>query len=78
MPDLWWLLEPPYIYLILGITFLSAAVASTYTGKTYARFGFSASRAEKPKDFWGAVAIYYLSGVLFIGYFFYEVHQLSN
>jgi hypothetical protein len=46
--------------------------------KTYGRFGVSASRAEKPKDFWGAVAIYYLSGVLFIGYFFYEVHQLSN
>jgi hypothetical protein len=53
MPDEGTLLNPKFIYLILGVTFLSAAVVSTYTGKTIARYAGWVHRAEKPRDFWG-------------------------
>jgi cytochrome b561 len=61
-----------YIYLILGVITLSGAVVSTYTGKTWARFGGWVYRAKEPNDFWWVVAIYYFGGVLFIGIFLLE------
>ena len=76
MPDLYSLLRPPYIYLILGVIFFSGAVASTCTGKTIARYAGWAYRAKEPTQFWGVVVIYYLFGVCFIGYFLHKVHAL--
>jgi hypothetical protein len=74
MPDLQSLLRSPYIFLIVGVITLSAAVASTWTGKTRVRFvpGW-VYRAKDPNDFWWVVAIYYFSGVLFIVIFWYWV-----
>jgi len=78
MPDLYTLLRPPYIYLILGVIFVSAAVVSTCSGKTFARYAGLAYRAKEPVQFWGTVAIYFLGGVCFIGYFVYKVYGPSH
>jgi hypothetical protein len=67
MPDLYYLLRPPYIFLILGVISFSAAVVWTYTGKAWVRFDGWVYRAKEPKWFWWEVALYYLVGVLFIG-----------
>ncbi len=72
----WWhrQISSPYYFLVLGVIFVIAAVVSTCTGKTYAKYGHGlASRAKEPTEFWGTVAIYYISGVCFIGYFLYKV-----
>ena len=78
MSDWHSLLRPPYIFLILGYISFSAAVVSTCTGKTCGRYSGWICRAEKPTQFWLAVAMYYLSGLLFIGTFFYKVYGLPN
>jgi hypothetical protein len=78
MPDLFSLLRPPYIFLTLGVISFSGAVVSTCTGKTRTRFRRSVYRAKEPSEFWGVVAMYYLIGVCFIGYFLYQVHAPSN
>jgi hypothetical protein len=61
------LLNPKFIYLILGVIFLSLAVLSTFTGKTYSGRGGWAYRSKEPAQFWWAVAVLYISSVLFIG-----------
>jgi hypothetical protein len=71
MPDLHSLLKPPYIFLIVGVMWFFGAIVSTCTGKTWGRVGYTISPAEEPSKFWGVVAMYYLGGVLFIGYFLY-------
>ena len=74
MPDLGSLQAPPYyIYLILGVVLLLAAVIWTCTGKVLTRFHGWVYRAKEPRRFWWEVAIYYLSGVAFIGLYFYAV-----
>jgi hypothetical protein len=78
MPDWNSLLRPPYIQLILGVIFFSAGVVSTCTGKAFARSGGWAYRTKEPIQFWLSVAIYYLAGAWFIGYFLYKVYELSN
>jgi hypothetical protein len=78
MPDLYSLLRPPYTLLIVGFIFIFAGVVSACTGKTFARYGGWAYRAKEPTQFWWAVVLYFLSGVLFIGTFFYEVCGFSN
>jgi len=67
-------ISSPYYFLIVGLISFSAAVVSTCAGKTYGRYGRGlASRAKEPTDFWWTVAIYYIGGVCFIGYFLYRV-----
>jgi len=78
MPDLPSLLEPPYIFLILGVITLCVGVVSTCTGETWARYGRVIYRAEEPRQFWQAVATCYIGGVCFIGYFLYQVYSHSN
>jgi hypothetical protein len=46
MLDLDSLLNPKFIYLILGVIFLSLAVVSTYTGKAYSGYGGWAYRLK--------------------------------
>ena len=72
------LLKPPYIFGILGAVSLSVAVVFTCTGKVWVRFNGWVYRAEKPGTFWGEVAVYYLGGVWFLGYFLYKVYGASN
>jgi hypothetical protein len=76
MSDWHLLLRPPYIFLVVAVISFSAAVVSTYTGKTCGRFSGCVYRAEKPVQFWLAVAMYHLGGVLFIGLFLYKVYGL--
>ena len=73
----WWhtQISSPYYFLVLGTIFLVAAVISTCAGKTFGRAGGSASRAREPRQFWWSVALYYIGGVCFIGYFLYQVHE---
>ena len=72
------LLKPPYIFVILGAVSLSVAVVFTCMGKVWVRFNGWVYRAEKPGAFWGEVALYYLGGVWFLGYFLYKVYGASN
>ena len=71
----WWHtpINSPYYFLVFGAIFFLAAVASTCTGKTCGRYGIGTSRAKEPTQFWWGVAIYYIAGVCFIGYFLYRV-----
>ena len=78
MSDWFYLLEVPYIYLILGVLFLFGGVIATCTGKIYGWYGDSASRSENPVEFWCTVAISYLSGVIFIGIFLHQVFAVSK
>ncbi len=66
-------IESPYYFLVFGAIFFVAAVVSTCTGKTYGRYGGWAYRAKEPREFWWAVAMYYLGAVCFVGYFLYKV-----
>lgn len=67
-------LKPPYIFLILGDISISAAVIFTVYGKVWVRFNGWVYRDKQPGSFWGEVAIYYLGGIWFVGYFFYKFH----
>jgi hypothetical protein len=73
MPNLASVLRTPYDFLILGIASISAAVVFTFTGKAWVRFNGWVYRAKEPRWFWWEVALYYLAGVWFVGYFFYRV-----
>jgi H+/Cl- antiporter ClcA len=63
MPDLDSLLNPKFIYGIIGVIFLAAAVVSTCAGKTIARYSGWVHRAKEPNEFWQVVVIYYLAAV---------------
>ena len=72
-PDLASLLRPPYIFLILGVVSISAAAVFTCMGKVWVRFNGWVYRAKEPGWFWWEVALDYLIGVCFIGYFFSKI-----
>ena len=76
MPDS--ALRPPYALLVFGAISFFLAVGGTCTGEAWARFGRVVYRAKEPKKFWRLVAMYYLGGICFIGYFLYKVYGLSN
>jgi hypothetical protein len=73
MPNLSTLIRPPYVFLILGIISISAATVFTGTGKVWVRFNGWVYRAKEPGWFWWEVALDYLIGVCFIGYFLFRV-----
>jgi hypothetical protein len=50
------------------------AVAGTCTGKLPGRFGDVSYRAKNPKQYWLALAGYYLGGIGFIAYYLYTIH----
>jgi hypothetical protein len=66
------------IALGFGILMLVIAVFGTCTGKLPGRFGDVSSRTKNPKQYWPALAGYYLGGIGFIGYYLYSVHAFSN
>jgi hypothetical protein len=68
----------PRGWLISGLFLLFLAVGGTLTGGTLARYGQIVNRAEDPKEFWWTIAIYFLGGICFIGYFLYKVYGFSN
>lgn len=65
-------LNPRFIYFILAIIFLAAAVVSTCTGKTFSGYGGWAYRAKDPTNFWWAVAVLYLSCAICIGIYLHS------
>jgi hypothetical protein len=71
-------LRPPYIFLILGVISISAAVAFTCIGKVWVRLNGWVYRAKEPGWFWWEVAIDYLIGILFVGYYLHKVHGFSK
>jgi hypothetical protein len=78
MSDLGFLLTPPYVFLILGLGCLSAAVAFTCTGRVWVRLNGWIYRAKEPRWFWWEVAIYYVGGLSFVGYFLFKLSELAN
>jgi hypothetical protein len=67
------LLRPPYIFLILGIVSILAALVFACLGKVWVRFNGWVYRAKEPREFWGEVVAYFFVGVCFIGYFLSKV-----
>jgi hypothetical protein len=67
---------PPYGLLFFGAISLSLAVRATFTGEAWGRFGRVVHRAKEPTQFWGLVALQYLFGIGFIGYFLGKYYQL--
>jgi hypothetical protein len=76
--DAFWFLNPPYSLLTIGMFLLFLAAVYTYTGKAWIRFHGWVNRADEPKRYWLEVAMYYLLGVGFIGFFLYKVHAFQN
>jgi hypothetical protein len=52
---------------------LFMAVVFTLSGQAWARFGRVIYRDDEPKQFWWAVASYYLGGLFFIGLYLYKI-----
>jgi uncharacterized membrane protein len=52
---------------LLGLLFLIVAGISMCTGKTPTR-GCLVSRAEEPGTFWWLVAVWFLAGIIFVGF----------
>jgi hypothetical protein len=78
MNDLSSLLEPPYIFLIFGGMFLSAAAYWMYKGKAWVRFNGWVYRDKEPKWFWWQVVVCFLFGAGFIARFLYEISGPAN
>jgi hypothetical protein len=78
MHDLYSLLRPPYLNLILGLISFSAAMVWTCTGKAWIRFHGWVYRAEEPNRFWLEVVAYYLIAAVFIGVFLHRVYGNSG
>jgi len=68
--------SPPYGLLFFGLFLLFFAVAGTFTGEAFARFGRVVYRAKESKQFWWLIAFEYLAGVCLIGYFLYKAYGL--
>ena len=66
-------LQPPNIYLIVGIASICVAVAETLTGEGLGGYGRTIERSKDPAKFWRGVAIFYIAGVFGIGSFLYLV-----
>jgi hypothetical protein len=78
LPDWSSPLRSPYIFLILGAISISAATVFTAKGKVWVRLNGWVYRVKEPGWFWWEVALDYLIGVCFVGYFLYKVYALSN
>jgi hypothetical protein len=74
MPD-WWSrpIKSPYLFLILGGLSIFAAAVFTHMGKAWVRFNGWVYRDKEPRWFWWEIALDYLVGVLFVGYFLYRI-----
>jgi hypothetical protein len=68
----------PDIALFFGVLMSVMAVGGTLVGKLPGRFGDVSSRAKNPKQYWSALAGYYLAAIGFFAYYLYQVHAFSN
>ena len=67
-----------YIALFFGILMLVMALGGTFTGKFPRRRGGVCDRTKDPKEYWSALAIYYLAGIGFIAYYLYKIRAFSK
>jgi hypothetical protein len=70
-------LKPPYIFLMLGVISMSAAAVFISMGKVWVRLNGWVYRAKEPGWFWWEVALDFLIGICFVGYFFYRYRLLN-
>ena len=68
-------LEPPYVFLILGDISISAGALFIVYGKAWVRFYGWVYREKEPGWFWWEIAVDFLVGVCFVGYFLYEYYR---
>jgi hypothetical protein len=61
------------IFLMFGAVLFFAAVVWTCIGKARTRFHGWVYRTQEPIVFWLVVAIYYLGGIYFIGYYLHKI-----
>ena len=68
-----YLIDRQHRFLLIGIVVLLLAVVFTLTGESVQGWGLPiVSRAEEPKRFWWAVALFYLAGIFFIALYFFN------
>ncbi len=61
-----------HVALIVGVIAIGLALMETLSGESLQGYGQTASRNEKPAEFWKAVATHSLCGVAALGYYLYE------
>jgi hypothetical protein len=66
------------IALFFGMLMLAMAVIGKCMGKLPGRFGDVSYRTKDLKQYWLALAKYYLGSIGFIGYYLYKVHPFAN
>jgi hypothetical protein len=67
-----WNSPQPFLIFVFGIFLCCFAAIGAYAGKLWVRFRWIC-RAKELKWFWFEVALYFLCGLGFIGYYFYLV-----
>jgi hypothetical protein len=67
-----------YISLFGAILMFVFAVGGTLARKLPGRFGGVASPTKNPKQYWSALAIYYVAGIGFLWYYLYLIHRHSQ
>lgn len=65
------LFRPPYGFIFMGIFFIVMGSIYMSMGRAYVRFSGWVYRTEKPRTFWGEIAMYYVIGAGLVGYFMY-------
>jgi hypothetical protein len=71
-------LNPPPGLLFFGIGVIILAVVYTCIGKVSDHsFGW-VERATDPKGYWLGLAVYYLVGLGFVGFYLYKTHMFSS
>jgi hypothetical protein len=69
-----YLIDRQHRFLLIGMVVLLLAVVFTLTGESVQGWGLPiVSRAEEPKRFWWAVALFYLGGIFFIALYFFGI-----
>jgi H+/Cl- antiporter ClcA len=69
-----YLIDRQHGFLLIGIVVLLLAVVFTLTGESVQGWGLPiVSRAEEPKRFWWAVALFYLTGIFFIALYLFKI-----
>jgi hypothetical protein len=67
-----YLLDRQHGFLLIGIILLVMTAVFAISGQTLERYHGIVSRTKEPKRFWWDVVIYFLAGLLFIGFYLYD------
>jgi RsiW-degrading membrane proteinase PrsW (M82 family) len=67
-----YLIDRQHQFLLIGIGFLVMSAVFALSGEAFERFGGIVYRDESPKRFWWDVVGCFLTGLFFIGLYFYQ------